>query len=56
MKADNGMKMPSNEMVSELQRMIPNPQDAMNLVGQLSNNQPMAKHGMKKRYTQGGRF
>jgi len=56
MIADNGMKMPSNEMVSELQRMIPNPQDAMNLVGQLSNNQPMANYGMKRKYQEGGNY
>ena len=57
MLAANGMKMPSSNVISELQRMIPNPQDATNLVNQISN-QPMANHGMKmhKRYTQGGRF
>ena len=45
-------------LVEKLQKEIPDPQDAVRLVGRLTGNQPMANQGMKmrKRYTQGGRF
>ena len=46
--------------VTKLQKEMPDPQDAVNLISKLTNNQqlPMANKGMKmrKRYTQGGRF
>lgn len=47
-------------LVTKLQKEMPDPQDAVNLISKLTNNQqpPMANKGMKmrKRYTQGGRF